>query len=300
MSRRNFFIFSISGIILILFLILNPFNNTGPRNIILVGWDGVGRDNLHNLLTQQKLPNLKRLIEQGRLVDIDNHRRTDTMAGWAAVLTGYEPEISGVYSNQEYQTIPPGYTIFERLEKYLGQNNIATAAIISKNKLGCEPPDGPYVNAGKKMDIFIHGLGDSRDLEAKISNFLKDYSQRRFFLFIHYADPDRMGHAFGEGSDEMNQAIIVCDAKLGDLLQQLEKYKISDKTLVYVTADHGFDKGAKHHYDAPFIFLATNDQQVIRKGLITDITPTILTRFGLKLDSITPALSGRSLSEKIR
>ena len=301
MFRRKLFIVYISCIILITFLVLNPFGNARSRNVILVGWDGVGWDAIQSLLSKERLPNLKALISQGKLVSIYKEGATDTKAGWAAVLTGYDPEITGVYSNSRYQTIPAGYTIFERLEKDFGRKAIITAAFISKKEnLSRERPQGPYATAQAKTDIFLNDLGNMENVQARVLDFLKEYSDKRFFLFIHYAEPDWMGHTFGEGSDEMDQAIIACDAKLGELLKQLKEYKIDTKTLVYVTADHGFDKGAKHHNAAPYVFLATNDPTVIRNGLTTDIAPTILVQFGLKLNRIKPPLSGRPLSEESR
>ncbi|MGV8121407.1 MAG: hypothetical protein AB2L14_16735 [Candidatus Xenobiia bacterium LiM19] len=41
-------------------------------------------------------------------MDIDIRGVTDTNAGWAQILTGYYPEISGVYSNRLYRPIPEG------------------------------------------------------------------------------------------------------------------------------------------------------------------------------------------------
>ena len=73
-----------------------------------------------------------KLAKEGNLVAIDITRTTDTKAGWTQILTGYEPEKSGVFSNRIYQPIPVGYTVFERLEKFFGPDNIATVAVIGK------------------------------------------------------------------------------------------------------------------------------------------------------------------------
>ncbi len=41
-----------------------------PRNVILMGWDGCHRNHVNALLKQDRLPNLKKLIAEGTLVDI--------------------------------------------------------------------------------------------------------------------------------------------------------------------------------------------------------------------------------------
>ena len=79
-------------------------------------------------------------------------------------------------------------------------------------------------------------------------------------------------------------------------MEKLEKLGIADETLVYVTADHGFDLGMQRHKDAPYVWLATNDPLVQRRGLREDVAPTILDRFGLDLASIDPPLDGHPLT----
>jgi hypothetical protein len=88
----------------------------GPRNVILIGWDGAQRAHVQECLARGELPTLKKLSEQGALVDIDVvNGATDTKAGWSQILTGYNPEATGVYSNGKYRDIPKGLSVFERL-----------------------------------------------------------------------------------------------------------------------------------------------------------------------------------------
>jgi len=92
-----------------------------PRNVILFGWDGAQRNHVNECLARGELVNLKKLASEGALVEIDIIKKvegaTDTKAGWTQILTGYHPEVTGVYSNGRYQPIPKGLSIFERLEK---------------------------------------------------------------------------------------------------------------------------------------------------------------------------------------
>ena len=112
-----------------------------PQNIILIGWDGAQRNHVDECLRRGELPNLRKLSTEGILVAIDILRVTDTKAGWAQILTGYEPEVTGVFSNSDFKPIPKGYTVFERLESFFGPENFISAAIIGKKgNVGISPP----------------------------------------------------------------------------------------------------------------------------------------------------------------
>ena len=112
-----------------------------PRNVILFGWDGAQRDHVNECLARGELPVLKKLAEEGAYVEIDIEGVTDTKAGWSQILTGYYPEVTGVYSNGRYQSIPKGSSIGERLEKHFGPENVVTLAVIGKKgHVDADPP----------------------------------------------------------------------------------------------------------------------------------------------------------------
>lgn len=95
------------------------------NNAILIGWDGAHRDHVKSLLKEGKLANLKELIAHGVLVDVDvTSGATDTKAGWTQILTGYRPEVTGVYNNGRYRDVPEGYSVFERLQTEFGADKI--------------------------------------------------------------------------------------------------------------------------------------------------------------------------------
>jgi hypothetical protein len=300
-----------------------------PRNIILIGWDGAQRNHVKECLGRGELPNLKKLISGGALVAIDILRITDTKAGWSQILTGYEPEMTGVFSNNRFEPIPKGYTVFERLKKFFGPDHFVAGAVIGKKghidddppkrvpiherrekqpkktegKIVAEGgveyqlvPGKPYYHTKEGMDFFMNGLGEDKKVGSKTLELLEQYKSRPFFFFVHFAEVDHQGHKFGENSKEYNDALISADAWTGKVMQKLAELNLYDKTLIYVTADHGFDEGLNSHHDAPYVFLATNDPKVIRRGTRADITPAILDRFGLDLDKIAPPLDGHSLA----
>jgi membrane-anchored protein YejM (alkaline phosphatase superfamily) len=265
------------------------------KNAILIGWDGAQRNHIKEALARNELPNLTQLTKEGTLVAIDIYRTTDTKAGWSQILTGYEPEQTGVFSNKTFQPIPVGYTIFERLENQLGANNIFTAAVVGKKEHVDYSTGRPYANCVKNMNTFINGL-ELNDYVGKYAlALLEKNKNNRFFFFVHFAEVDSKGHKYGENSKEYNDALISSDYWTGEIIKKLKELNLYESTRIYVTADHGFDEGKNSHSDAPYVFLGTNDKGVMRNGSRADITPTILDRLGFPIDSVSPALDGHSL-----
>ncbi|UCD27625.1 MAG: alkaline phosphatase family protein [Planctomycetota bacterium] len=342
-----------------------------PRNIILVGWDGAQREHVKECLGRDELPNLKVLAKEGAMVDIDIRGTTDTKAGWSQILTGYDPDVTGVYSNSRYRPIPEGLSIFERLEEHFGPDKFVTVAVIGKKghcgeisppkkvrltdkqaadlarpkkrgkkkrdsddnqelqkaagKKAKRPEPGsriveedgvkyrvtpgkPYMNMHKACDVWKFGLMKDEKVGTMAIKLLEKYKDKPFFFFVHFAEVDHKGHSFGENSKEYNDAIISNDTWTGKIIRKLKDLKLYDKTLIYVTADHGFDEGLKRHRKAPHVFLATNDPKIKRNGDRADIAPTIMDRFGLDIknlkrakitatrpSAVDPPLAGRSL-----
>jgi hypothetical protein len=301
-----------------------------PRNVILIGWDGAQRDHIKECLGRGELTHLKKLSSEGALVAIDILRITDTKAGWSQILTGYEPETTGVFSNNRFEPIPKGYTVFERLKKFFGPEKFVAGVVVGKKgNIDEDPPQRipvqekrkkqpnkaegktiveggveyrllpgkPYSYTKEGVDFFINGLGEDKKVGSRALELLEQYKSNPFFFFVHFAEVDQQGHKFGENSKEYNQALISADTWTGKIMQKLAKLNLYDKTLIYVTADHGFDEGLNSHHDAPYVFLGTNDPKVMRRGTRADIAPTILDRFGLDLSRIAPPLDGQPLTK---
>jgi len=228
-------------------------------NVILFGWDGAQRNHVNECLQRGELPVLKKLGEQGAHVAIDIEGTTDTKAGWSQILTGYYPEVTGVYGNGRYQSIPEGLSIPERLEKHFGDENIFTGCVIGKKgHVDADPPKKIRLKEpaakprGKKPAAAKAGKARPRKLRPQ-------------------------GNIVEEGG---------------------VKYRvIPGKTLYYVTADHGFDEGQRSHRNAPYVLLTTNDKRVNRDGRRQDVAPTILEAFGLELGKLQPPLDGISLTK---
>ena len=303
-------------------------------NVILFGWDGAQRNHVNECLKRKELPTLQKLADQGAYVEIDIEGVTDTKAGWSQILTGYYPEVTGVYSNGRYQSIPKGLSIGERLEKHFGADNIVTLAVIGKKghvdadapkkvrikdqpaKPGAKKkrqpqgkiieedgvkyrviPGKPHYHMSQNTDLFENGLTLDAKVGKRTIELLEKYKDKRFFFFVHFAEVDMKGHKSGENSKQYNDALISNDTWTGKIMDKVKELGLADKTKFYISVDHGFDEGGKSHKMAPYVFAASNDKKVNRKGRRQDIAPTILEAFGLDLSKLEPKLDGISLTK---
>lgn len=290
-----------------LFALCLPVVEAGelPQGIILIGWDGARRPAVDACLGRGELPHLQALIDRGRYVKIDLEGGADTKAAWTEILTGSLAQTTGVYSNQRYQPVPKGLSLFERLEAHFGADDFVTVAMMGKQQhLGSvEPPrqtqlegateDGggtyrilpgsPYYNIYRALEVWEYGLTTDEKVGTRALELLERYRDKPFFFFVHFAEADYAGRLHGEDANEYRAALIANDVWTGRIVAKLAALGLGERTQVYVTADSSF--------------LATTNQAVQRDGRGQDIAPTILEAFGLDLSVLKPPLDGVSLTQ---
>lgn len=316
-----------------LFLVLatSGFHADTPaqrRNAIVISWDGVSREHVQAGLDRNQLPHLARLIREGHLLDLTvTGHTTDTKSGHAQMLTGYGPTVTGVYSNKHFRPIPLGLSIFERLTqskrdittimvtgKHMGlgpglvrspihsetdrDDDRRSARRVEKDRIAAENnvAGEPWYLAKDAITVWDGDLPrDAWSVGGKALLYLDRHAAGHFFAFFHFGDVDTNGHKFGEQSKQCDAALIEVDTWLGKIVDKLKTAGTDDRTLIYVTADHGFDPGTTHHKAATRIFLATNDPLATIPGEQQDVTPTVLEAMGVDISKITPPFPGRSL-----
>jgi hypothetical protein len=231
------------------------------------------------------------LINEGTIVNITiTDHSTDTKGGWSQVLTGYRWWNTGVYSNEYwFNSIPAGYTILEQVENNFGKDDIATAFITGFRRemeiqdwtysaeFGRYSHEAIYSYIPSAIDVVSVAFRNASVTGPLTLQFIEDYSNSHFFAFFHFGDPDYAGHVpeGGENTELYAESIKTCDFWLGQIINKLQESNILQKTLIYLTSDHGFDENGRSHLYAPDVFLATNDKNVKRNGDQVDIAPTI-------------------------
>ncbi len=297
----------------------DPRCGASNLNIIVVGWDGTQRDHLLQCYNRELpecangLPNLQALSGGVIWNNTITNGDTSTKAGWAQIFTGYDAAVTGVYDNSNYQPIPEGYTVFEKIENHFGADNVVTMFISAKGihtggacigdptyKNGVpaiEDLGQPWCLAKEHIDYFELNQVLNTQVGNRALQLLEAHQGDLFFALFLFRDPDVYGHLEGENSVKYGTQMVEVDYWLGRIIAKLRELNIDEQTLVYVATDHGFDEGRTVHMNAPYTFFAGDDPRIVRSGDRKDIGPTFLDRYGISLGAIgdAPAVNGHSL-----
>ncbi len=144
--------------------------------------------------------------------------------------------------------------------------------------------------------------GTDEDLTIAAIDFIENFGQERFFLYMHYMDIhqyvyDEAASIFGTSySDAYDQAIHWTDRLVGALVAKLEEQGVLDRTLIAIASDHGeaflehgYEGHARNLYSevthVPFIilppFLLEPGIRVEQPISNADIWPTLLDIAGM-------------------
>jgi len=236
-----------------------------PQNIILFGWDGAQRDHVKECLGRKELPNLQKLIDEGTFVEIEIEGKTDTKAGWSQILSGYYPEVTGVYNNSQYQPIPKGLSLFERLEAHFGPDKFVTAAVIGKSgNIGTAAPKKTKVtNEGQSSQSGATTAGTRKAAGNKAKSGEKKLPQGTTIVDngVRYRVIPGQPFYITKNSMDLFENGLKKDEKVGTrAIEMLEKYK--DKPFFFFVhfaevdqAGHKYGENSKEYNDA----LISND-----------------------------------------
>jgi len=269
----------------------------GMDNVILISWDGISKDTLLDLLQAGYLPNLSTLVQKGSFINITiTDHFPDTMAGHAQILTGYPPEQTNVFKSMRYGEIPHGLTLFERLEETLGTDSISTVIVASQERSLGTIKGLPFYHAGKIVDYYYDRNSDAGLVGSVATEAVYHFAPKgRFFIFVHFRDAADAGYAYGAESPEQKAAIRKIDNATGTILKAIQDQELDKKTAMYVTTDHGFNTGPKDHTGQISLWMIANEPGYNPTGDQKDIAPTVLKRFGVQYENISPKYPGKAL-----
>ena len=245
-------------------------------------WDGTQASVVKNLYNNGKLPYLSSVGLLHNLTcneDCFNGTcmKTVTKPQHATMLTGCLADVTGVFTNSNYQLIPDGITVYELLET--DNPDYRTAHISGKSKHVGEPTFGNIV-----ADVdFFQALDRNPPLNTDIAiDYITQWKDNSFFIVCHFRNPDHVGHKFGVTSLEYRRSIRNNDKQLGRLLEAMEANSADAETIVYVLSDHGFGcPGPKSHGCSPNTFITSNDINLTGDIFMKDVAGYFLSHFGL-------------------
>ncbi|MCK5141353.1 MAG: sulfatase-like hydrolase/transferase, partial [Candidatus Heimdallarchaeota archaeon] len=271
---------------------------------------------------------------------------TTLESGYGPDITGiYFNQFGG---GTEKLSIPEGLTTFERLKESFG-TGIQTSMFFSwgnarldtiymaqslenwgsiyNNAIGDEidyywgsenlswVPDNPETYSAiitpfnEDIGMYRTPLLKAEYLGSKAVDWVGNHTSERFYLRMHFTEPDQAGHGYGVTESEFSkiitpeymQSLVDCDIATGMVYDVLETAGLLDKTLFIVGADHGMyyrshdsnpwpaDQWPKS--ETTFLFSNSSVQHPLGDVPIKqkDISPTILASMGVDLSLLTPA-----------
>jgi hypothetical protein len=270
---------------------------------LLISWDGAQRAHVREMLAAGRLPHLQRLIRQGGFAETQvRGHATETLTGHTEILTGYRPSDLGVYRVDDFRVIPHDLTVFVRLETHFAAEGFTTVWVSGKADRMRAGPGEVWSDTKAHVDVWEGDVNRGNEVTGPLAVSLLEAHAAPgagFFAFVHFKEPDSVGHRFGENSPEYDAGLIAVDAWLGRMRRTLDEQGVGATTAVFVTTDHGFNEGGLRHKRAPDAWLATN-WAPLRDGAQWDVAPTVLWACGVDWRDYLPPFPGRPLWTEAR
>jgi len=270
-------------LVALLVLFLGVSSVWGQNLHVLVNiWDGTQASVVKKLYDGGKLPFLSSVGPLHNLTcNTDcfngNCMVTATKPQHATMLTGCLADVHGVYTNDIYQLIPDGITVYEVIE---ADNPDYKTAHISGKKINFgQPTFGNIIPDVDffKADAYVPDFGANNAI-----NLINQWKNDTFFIVCHFRNPDHIGHDYGVNSLRYQRSIKANDYQLGRLLAALEANSDNAETVVYVLADHGFGcPTPRKHGCSPHTFIVSTDANLTGDIFMKDVAGYLLSNFGL-------------------
>jgi arylsulfatase A-like enzyme len=214
-------------------------------------------------------------------------RDASTLPAHASMLSGVTPDVHGLTWNNWRPS--KGYIKAPTIFNHAQDAGLTTAFFTGKSKLRHIVPPGT-------VGIYDRPGYYCKKVAEEAAQYL--ITQKPALAFVHFSDPDEVGHAKGWMSPAQEKAIADSDKCLGILYEALERTGLLDDTLIIVSADHGghnkVHSGAKLiDREIPWIACGPGVREdfVIRTEVSTvDTAATALYALGLP---IPPEIIGR-------
>lgn len=223
--------------------IFKPLDSVkATKKVLLIGVDGLQ----YEKIKQQHTPNFDafKMVKAyaGGIVGTPSQQTTGSGPGWMTILTGVWTDQHGVISNDTSNKCK-AKSVFQYLKDYnpkLQTTSIATWSAIHD-----------FLNEQMSaVDKRLDGGTDKNATARALSELEKGDPD---FMFVHFSDPDNIGHAIGYGQ-KYDESIRATDAYLGEIMEAIRnrKEKKNEEWLVILTTDHG-RRGDGHNHGSQTI-----------------------------------------------
>jgi arylsulfatase A-like enzyme len=210
------------------------------QRVLIVSVDGLRPD----LALRAKMPHLRRLMEAGAYSFwAQTIPAAITLPSHCSMLTGVGMEKHGVNWNKDRLAARTRYTQVPTLFELAKKAGYTTAMVAGKSK---------FVALARPGTLDWSVLPDTDEFSSdeqvaqEATNLLRQHAPQ--VMFVHFAGPDDSGHLHEWGSPQQVRTIEGVDEGLGQVLAELDRQKLTESTLVVLTADHG-GAGNRHGAD---------------------------------------------------
>ena len=202
-----------------------PSTTPRVRHVIIISEDGLRPD----ALLQARGPVMAEVMKHAAYsLTAMTIRHASTLPSHAAMLSGFDEEAHGL----SWNTWRPGRgfilvpTIFDAAER-AGQSS---AAFVGKQKL-------EHVIAPGSVDLFSRPGFLCHAVSKAAARYFEE--NRPTVEFVHFADPDEIGHHQGWMSDQQIEAIRGADQCVANMIEAVHRAGADADTLFILSADHG-------------------------------------------------------------
>lgn len=202
-----------------------PVGRGAIKHVVIISEDGLRPDALmgvrppvHEAILHKAAYSLK-----ARTI-----RHASTLPSHAAMLSGFDVKEHGLYWNswkpeRGYIQVP---TIFDAAEK----SHSGSVAFVGKQKL-------EHIAHPGSVDLFSRPGYFCKKVVDEASRYFVE--KRPQIEFIHFSDPDDLGHSDGWMSNPQLDAVRHTDKCLATLVDAVAAAGLDRETLFIISADHG-------------------------------------------------------------
>jgi predicted AlkP superfamily pyrophosphatase or phosphodiesterase len=233
-------------IVIVLLLAISTFGQTtrpvpAIERVLIISIDGCRPD----LLLRADTPTIHGLLPRA---SFSFWARTTaesvTLPSHVSMLTGVVPIKHEIQWNKDLPLEHPVYPSYPTLFQLAKQAGYTTGLVAGKGKFVALAVPG-------SLDWqFIPNSPKSEDPVVAEQAVRMIHEHRPQVLFVHFPTVDNVGHAKGWASAEQLAALAQVDGCVGQILAALDEEKLTDSTLLIITADHG-GAGISHGPDDP-------------------------------------------------
>ncbi|XP_055491537.1 bis(5'-adenosyl)-triphosphatase enpp4 [Leucoraja erinacea] len=238
----NFWVYFVLFVSGFLESLCNNATNTSNARLLLVSFDGFRAD----YLERYAFPNLQKMISDGALVKhVKNVFVTKTFPNHYSIVTGRYAESHGIVDNSMYDAATnKTFSTFSDKDKFWW--NEATPIWVTNQRQGHKSGGamwpGTDVPIQNTTPSYYLNYNHSVPFRTRVDHIIEWFSNSpdpMNFGTLYWEEPDSTGHRHGPDSEEINKTLKKVDDNIGYLMDQLQKFGLSNIVNLIITSDHG-------------------------------------------------------------